>query len=243
MTQSDQSAIHFNNVSYSVNDVHILKEISGSILEGKITTLVGPSGSGKTSLLKLCNGLISPTSGDVFILNKPITSYDPVQLRRLVGMALQNAPMIKRSVYDNLKLPLTLQNKELSEEEAIVALERVGLEKRFLHHQSEDLSGGQRQKVSIARTLINRSQILLLDEITSALDQTSVQEIESLILKINQEYGVTIVWITHNLDQAKAIGDYTWVMMEGKVVETGTIDILNSPSNDLVRGFVTGGRL
>src|SRR5699024_8032994 len=212
-------------------------------MKEKITTLVGPSGAGKTSLLKLCNGLVPPTSGDIFIDSKPIDSYEPTELRRYVGIALQSAPMIKGTVYDNISLPLKLQDEILSEQDAVHFLERVGLEAQFLHHNSDELSGGQRQKVSIARTLINRSEILLLDEITSALDQTSVQEIESLILKINQEYGVTIVWITHNLDQAKAIGDYTWVMMEGRVIETGTIDILNSPSNDLVRGFVTGGRL
>src|SRR5690625_1867352 len=151
MTNDIQSAISFEDIHYSVDDNHILQNITGSIPKGKITTLVGPSGAGKTSLLKLCNGLISPTSGDVFIFDKPITSYDPVQLRRLVGMALQSAPMIKGTVYENLQLPRTLQEKSLSEDEAKQFLERIGLEDRFLHHQTNDLSGGQRQKVSIAR--------------------------------------------------------------------------------------------
>src|SRR5690606_23791173 len=150
--------------SYSIDNIKILKTITGSIPKGKITTLVGPSGSGKTSLLKLCNGLASPTGGDIFINDKAIDSYDPIEIRRLVGIALQNAPMIKGSVFENLSLPIKLQGEELSEEEAIDFLKRVGLEKQFLHHKSDDLSGGQKQKVSIARTLINRSNILLLDE-------------------------------------------------------------------------------
>lgn len=235
------SAINFHNVSYSIDNINILKNITGSIPKGKITTLVGPSGSGKTSLLKLCNGLASPTEGEIFINEKPITSYEPTELRRLVGMALQSAPMVSGSVFDNLSLPKKLQGDELSEDEAIEILERVGLEKQFLHHQSEDLSGGQKQKVSIARTLINRSSILLLDEITSALDKTSVKEIETLILHINQNFGVTIIWITHNIEQAMRIGDYTWVMMNGELIETGKSDLLKDPQNELVRQFVLGG--
>ena len=119
-------------------------------------------------------------------------------------------------------------------------LDDVGLEDKFLHWKTDDLSGGQRQKVSIARTLINRSEILLLDEITSALDRTSLNEIEELITKINRKYGVTIIWITHNLEQALSIGDYTWVMMEGKVIETGESELLKSPKNELVKQFVQG---
>lgn len=241
MSNHIQSAIEFKNVSYSIDNIKILKNITGSIPKGKITTLVGPSGSGKTSLLKLCNGLASPTGGDIFINDKAIDSYDPIELRRLVGIALQNAPMIKGSVFENLSLPIKLQGEELSEEEAIDFLKRVGLEKQFLHHKSDDLSGGQKQKVSIARTLINRSNILLLDEITSALDKTSVKEIEELILHINNHYDVTIIWITHNLEQAKRIGDYAWVMMNGELIETGTSDLLSNPKNELVRQFVIGG--
>lgn len=236
-----EPALHFTNVNYSVGEIPILKEITGSFPLGKITALVGPSGAGKTTLLKLCNGLISPTSGEIFIHNESITSYEPVQLRRHVGIALQSAPMIKGSVYDNLALPLELQGKRLSEQDAIHFLEDVGLEKQFLYYQSTDLSGGQRQKVSIARTLINRSKILLLDEITSALDRTSLREIEELIVKINKKYGVTIVWITHNLGQAKSIGNYIWVMMDGGVIETGESNILNAPTNERVKQFVMGG--
>ena len=233
-------ALHFQNVSYSVSDIHILKKITGSFPIGKITTLVGPSGAGKTTLLKLCNGLISPTAGEIFIHDKPISSYDPIKLRRRIGIALQSAPMVKGSVFENLALPLDLQGKQLPEEHAFEILDDVGLEQRFLYAKVDDLSGGQRQKVSIARTLINHSEVLLLDEITSALDRTSVHEIEELIIKINRKYGTTIIWITHNLDQAKSLGDYTWVLMDGELIEAGESDILTSPTNDFVKQFVQG---
>lgn len=240
MSEQYEPAIHFQQVNYSVDKLQILKKITGSFPEGKITTLVGPSGAGKSTLLKLCNGLLSPDSGGIFIKNKNINSYDPVSLRRLVGIALQSAPMISGTVFQNLNLPLELQGKKLSESDAIELLDDVGLDESFLHRNSKDLSGGQRQKVSIARTLVNRPQILLLDEITSSLDRTSTQEIEELIVKINQKYRATIIWITHNLQQALTIGNYTWVMMEGEVVETGESKLLQSPANDRVKRFVKG---
>lgn len=235
-----EPAIHFQEVSYSVNDLIILKNITGSIPKGKITTLVGPSGAGKTTLLKMCNGLLSPTTGTIFIDDQPITAYEPTALRKHVGIALQSAPMIAGTVIDNLALPNSLQGEKLTQQEAIQYLKDVGLDESFLHRSASELSGGQRQKVSIARTLINKSSILLLDEITSALDRQSVQDIEALILTLNKKYKVTIIWITHNLQQALTIGHYTWVMMNGELIETGESSLLNKPKNHRVAEFVQG---
>ena len=235
-----QSAIQFQHVYFHANELDILKNISGTFTKGHITTLVGPSGAGKTTLLKMCNGLLSPTAGTILINNQPITSYEPTELRRLVGMALQAAPMIYGTVFDNLAIPRKLQDKTLSTEEAISYLEDVGLDEGFLKRSVDELSGGQRQKVSIARTLINQSDILLLDEITSALDRTSVQEIEELITQINHKYQTTIIWITHNLQQALTIGHETWVMMDGELVESGKSSLLNAPTNPRVQQFVKG---
>lgn len=240
MNSGYKPAMQLNQVNYSVEDIHILKNITESFPEGKIITLVGPSGAGKTTLLKLCNGLLSPDSGEIYIQDKNINSYKPVELRRLVGIALQSAPMVSGSVLKNLALPLELQGKQLSEKEAKNLLHDVGLEDELLHRNIRDLSGGQRQKVSIARTLVNHPRILLLDEITSSLDRISTEEIEELIVRINQKYGTTIIWITHNLQQALAIGNYSWVMMDGEVIETGESDFLNSPVNEKVKRFVKG---
>lgn len=235
-----EPAIHFQQVNFSVKDFKILKNITGSIPKGKITTLVGPSGAGKTTLLKMCNGLLSPTNGSIFIQEQPISSYEPTTLRRQVGIALQSAPMITGTVLENLSLPRILQGEKLSESEAIEYLQNVGLDQTFLHRPASELSGGQRQKVSIARTLINKSSILLLDEITSALDPQSALDIEELITTVNQTYNVTIIWITHNLQQALTIGHYTWVMMDGELIETGESSLLNAPKNPRVAEFVKG---
>ena len=240
MTSGYKPAVHFNHVNYSLDGIHILKNITGSFPEGCITTLVGPSGAGKTTLLKLCNGLLSPGAGEIHIKGNIICSYEPVELRRLVGIALQSAPMINGSVLKNLALPLALQGKQLAEKNAKNLLHDVGLEEECLLRPIKDLSGGQRQKVSIARTLVNHPQILLLDEITSSLDRVSQLEIEELIVKINQKYGTTIIWITHNLQQAMTIGHYTWVMMNGEVIETGKSSLLRTPVNEKVQLFVKG---
>lgn len=240
MSTQYKPAIHFQHVDYRIGDLEILNDITGSFPQGRITTLVGPSGAGKSTLLKLCNGLISPANGEIFVKDKAIGEYDPVELRRMVGMALQSAPMISGTVYENLNLPLELQGQQLVKEDALELLEDVGLKGDLLDRKVKELSGGQRQKVSIARTLVNKPEILLMDEITSSLDRASKLEVEELISKINRKYKTTIIWITHNLQQALEIGDYTWVMMDGQVVETGESSLLEDPQNQRVNEFVKG---
>lgn len=240
MTTSDKAALELKHVTYSDDSKAIINDISGIFPEGKITTLVGPSGAGKTTLFRLCNGLISPDSGEIRVAGKDISSYEPTELRRTVGLALQSATMLRGTVFKNLELPLTLQGEKLPEADAAKLLEDVGLEAEFLQRNVRDLSGGQRQKVSIARTLVNKPKILLLDEITSSLDRVSKQEVEELITAINRRSQVTIVWITHNLEQALSIGEYTWVMIGGMLMESGESSLLHHPRNESVRRFVKG---
>lgn len=233
-------AIKLKNLFYSDEGTSIIKNITGEFYEGRITALVGPSGAGKTTLFRLCNGLIQADSGDIYIKEKHIESYEPQELRRTVGIALQSATMIQGTVFDNLALPLVLQGKELSEEEAIHLLHDVSLDETLLHRDASELSGGQRQKVSIARTLVNRPPILLLDEITSSLDRVSRHDIEQLIVNINRKYDTTIVWITHSISQALEVGDYAWVLMNGELIESGEISFLNDPSDARVQEFLKG---
>lgn len=240
MEKSTKPLVEFINVHYSADGTHILKDITGTFPEGKITTLVGPSGAGKSTLFRLCNGLSSPDSGKILIKGKSINEYEPIELRRKVGIALQSATMIKGTVLENLELPLTLQGKKIDLAEAEDLLHDVGLDKSFLHRKAKDLSGGQRQKLSIARTLVNKPKVLLLDEITSSLDRVSQHDMEELIVKINEKYGTTMIWITHNLDQAKQIGHYTWVMMNGEVIETGESSLLIDSKDERVQAFIKG---
>lgn len=235
-----ETAISFQDVSMKRGEQQVLKRISGQIPKGKITTLVGPSGAGKSTLLKLCNGLLSPDEGTITILKKRLQDWEPVELRTRVSMALQSAPMISGTVEENLTLPYALQGAEVDVDKMKRIIKEVGLDSDYLQRDSRDLSGGQRQKVSIARTLLMEPDILLLDEITSALDRASRQEVEALIQHIHKTFGTTIIWITHNLEQAQRIGHYTWVMMDGELVEQGESALLENPQNERVRQFVRG---
>ncbi|WP_342574283.1 phosphate ABC transporter ATP-binding protein [Solibacillus sp. FSL K6-1781] len=236
-----EQAIHFNNVAFEVNQSKIILPLTSSFFKGKITTLIGPSGAGKTTLLKLCNGLISATSGTIFINGQPMQSFEPTTLRRIVGIALQSAPILKSTVYENLALPRKLQHQELSKEEACQYLNDVGLDEDFLMREANDLSGGQKQKLSIARTLVNKSDILLLDEITSALDPKSVREIEQLIVELNRRFGTTIIWITHNIEQARKLGHYTWLLKNGELIEASETEKFFTSTNPGIQQFLARG--
>lgn len=240
MSETVEKAIEMRDVHYSDGDVAIIQGITGYIAKGKITTLVGPSGAGKTTIFKLMNGLISPSTGEIDIEGENINNIEPTTLRRNVGLALQQATMVTGTVYDNLAIPKKLIGEKMLEQEAKKLLSLVNLDLDLLHRDAKDLSGGQRQRVSIARTLVNRPKILLLDEITSALDRISREEIEDLIVRINKNYNVTIFWITHNLEQARTIGDDTWVVMNGKLIEFGPSHLLDAPKTELVKRFVKG---
>lgn len=235
-----KEAIKLKDLHFKTDDKHILKGISGGIAEREITTFVGPSGAGKTTLLKMLNALLTPTSGEIIINGKELNTYEPTELRKQVGIALQSAPMVDGDVYDNLSLPMRLQERSLEEEEAINILKVVGLEESQLHQNVKDLSGGQRQKLSIARTLVNRPNVLLLDEITSSLDQTSQREIDELIQRVSKKYGTTIIWITHNLNQALTVGTYTWILMDGELIEAGKSQEIQNSTNDRVQAFLKG---
>ena len=238
-----QPAIELQGLSFTVKDRVILQNITGTFYKGHITTLVGPSGAGKTTLLKMCNGLLVPTAGDIKIDGQAIHIYEPTVLRRKVGIVLQSAPIIRSSVYENLALPRKLQGETLSKEEATSFLEDVHLEPSLLTREATQLSGGQKQRLAIARTLINKSDVLLLDEITSALDPTSAKEIEQLILKINRKYGVTIIWITHNLEQARTLSDFTWILHNGQLVASGDFSVLEHSDIPAIQQFLNGGVL
>ncbi|PNZ40778.1 ATP-binding cassette domain-containing protein [Mammaliicoccus vitulinus] len=231
-------AVQFKNVEYEINNSKILKEINGVFIQGKLTSIIGPSGAGKSTLLTLINLLKSATKGEILVGGKTIDSYDPMELRRKVQLVSQEATMIKGTVKDNLELPLILQNKNMTDEEAEHYLEDVDLSTSFLNKNSKELSGGEKQKLSLARALVNKPSIILLDEVTSALDRNSKQAIELLLQKIKREHNVTMIWITHDINQALRMSDYVWVMKNGEVVETNTVEEIENSKNTDVKSVI-----
>lgn len=230
--------IEFENVSHQA----ILRNISGYFRENKITTFIGPSGAGKTTCLKHINGLLSPDSGKVYYRGENIASADIIALRKKAGMAFQSAPMLAGTVYDNLNLPLKIFNQELSRERALSLLDMVELEQDFLGRKINTLSGGEKSRISLARTFVSKPEVLLLDEITSSLDYTLVREIERLVRKLQQQHSLTVIWITHDLSQAERVSDDVWFLNQGELLLHGPIEALYNSDNTIIQQFLRGER-
>lgn len=228
--------IEFKNVSH--ND--ILHNITGSFRESRITTFVGPSGAGKSTCLKMINGLLSPDAGEVLYRGKDIFDYDISGLRKTVSMAFQSSPMIHGTVYDNLNLPCEVHGEVLGEARAAELLDMVELDASFLTRPVREVSGGERSRISLARTFVHRPEVLLLDEITSSLDYVLVRDIERLVMRLQSEKEVTVIWITHDLEQARRVSHDMWFLRKGELIEYGPAEFIDRTDNPEIQAFVKG---
>jgi D-methionine transport system ATP-binding protein len=222
-----------------------LREVDLSVRRGEIFGIIGRSGAGKSTLLRVLNLLERPTSGEVLLEGRAITSLDGGELRRVrqqVGMVFQHFNLLgSRTVYDNIRLPLRIAGGLSSREEAErieEVLDLVGLRDQARKYPRQ-LSGGQRQRVGIARALANRPHLLLCDEATSALDPETTQSILSLLRDINVRLKLTVVLITHGMDVIRALADRVAVLDHGRVVEQGdVIDVFLRPKHATTRALL-----
>lgn len=224
--------------------IHALDNVSLSIQRGEIYGIVGQSGAGKSTLVRCINLLETPTSGSVVVDNQVITALSPNALltaRHEMGMIFQHFNLLSsRTVYDNVALPLELAGKSKAEmaEKVRPLLELTGLSEKLAHYPAQ-LSGGQKQRVAIARALSSEPKILLSDEATSALDPKTTESILALLKRINQQLGVTIVMITHEMDVVKSICERVALLENGKLVEVAEVaSFFAEPQSDLGRRFV-----
>ncbi len=179
-----------------------------------ITVLVGPSGAGKSTVLRLCNRLEVPTSGMVRYRGDDINSLDPLVLRKRVGMVFQRPTLFGGTVAENLRVA----RPEADEDECGEVLARVGLGQAFQPRTADDLSGGEAQRVCLARTLLTGPEVLLMDEPTSALDPAMTRTLERLATQLARD-AVPIIWVTHDLDQAERIADRKIVLVAGRLAD------------------------
>lgn len=224
-----------------------VKDVSLSINEGEIFVIMGLSGSGKSTLVRLLNRLIEPTRGSVLLNGKDIAHISDDELREVrrkqISMVFQNfALMPHMTVLENAAFGLELAgvNTETRNQKALAALKRVGLGS---HGESypDELSGGMKQRVGLARALANDPDILLMDEAFSALDPLIRTEMQDELIRLQNDDRRTIVFISHDLDEAMRIGDRIAIMQDGVVVQVGTPDeILHHPANDYVSSFFRG---
>ena len=184
-----------------------------------ITVLAGPSGAGKSTLLRLCNRLEAPTAGTVRFRGDDVATLDPLAHRRRVGMVFQRPATFPGTVRDNLLVACRDADDDLHAE----VLARAGLDPGFLDRRADDLSGGEAQRVCLARTLATRPEVLLLDEPTSALDPAPARHLEQLARSLADD-GVPMVWVSHDLAQGRRLADEVLVLDGGRVADGPTRD-------------------
>ncbi len=224
-----------------------VKDVSLSINEGEIFVIMGLSGSGKSTLVRLLNRLIEPTRGSVLLKGKDIAHISDTELREVrrqnISMVFQNfALMPHMTVIENAAFGLELAGvpEQTRHQAAKAALERVGLD-AYCESYPDELSGGMKQRVGLARALTNDPDILLMDEAFSALDPLIRTEMQDELIRLQNDDKRTIVFISHDLDEAMRIGDRIAIMQDGVVVQVGTPDeILHQPANDYVSSFFRG---
>lgn len=218
---------------------NILHEVSFEVETGEIVCIIGPSGAGKSTLLRLINRLNEPSSGNIYFDGTDVCKMPVVGLRQKVGMVFQQPALFAGTVVDNILYGPRLRREKGVE--AIEFLDMVGLPSEFLSRDIGTLSGGQQQRVSLARTLANRPEVLLLDEPTSALDIRSTEQLESLILRLVQSMGLTVLWVTHLIEQAKRVSDRVMLLVSGELNEfSPTNHFFTEKGSDIKQKFLAG---
>lgn len=198
--------LNIKSLNYKVNDTMILNNLNLSINEGDFIAVSGPSGSGKSTFFKLLNHLISPVSGKIIYRNKNIMEYNPVQLRKKICLCSQMPYLFGEKVLDNLLFPFSQRKLVIDRNLIKKYLELLNLDESFLDKNPHNLSGGEKQRIAIIRAMAVKPDILLLDEVTSALDDANTNAVEELIKDLNKN-GVTILWITHDSNQYQRLGN------------------------------------
>lgn len=231
------------NIFYGDN--HVVKNINIDFAENKITSIIGPSGCGKTTFLVALNKIIEERggsyTGEILYTDKNINDYDINDLRKQIGMVFQKPTPFPLSIKGNVELALKYHNMNYKDE-AIEAIKKVGLYDEVandLDKSAFELSGGQQQRLSIARSIAIKPKVLLLDEPCSSLDIRNTEKIERLLADLKDE--ITIIIVTHNLQQAKRISDNTLFMLNGELIEWGpTNQIFENPKDKRTEDYVAG---
>ncbi|RFU66582.1 ABC transporter ATP-binding protein [Peribacillus glennii] len=241
--------ITFEHVGKKYPDGFVaLKDIDFHIEEGELVALIGPSGSGKTTTMRMINRLIEPTSGRIFINGEDISKIDPVRLRRNIGYVIQQIGLLPHlTIEENITLVPRLKgwNPEQYQNKVDELLNMVGLDPaEYKSRFPAELSGGQQQRVGVIRALAAEPPIILMDEPFSALDPISREQLQDELVNLQEDIKKTIVFVTHDMDEAIKIADRIAIMKDGEIVQFDTPErILRHPKNEFVKGFIGEERL
>ncbi|MFT8557111.1 MAG: methionine ABC transporter ATP-binding protein [Liquorilactobacillus hordei] len=245
-----QQIVRFKHVSKEFEgnkknrNIKVLEDVNLSISKGSIFGIIGYSGAGKSTLIRCINGIETPSRGDVYFEETKINRISNIELRRRrkeIGMIFQQFNLMpSRTVFENVELPIKYSNKSKTEIKQKVnkLLELVGLPEKADTYPA-NLSGGQKQRVAIARALVNDPKILLCDEATSALDPQTTVDILNLLKNLNEDLGITIIVVTHEMQVIEDLCEYVAVLDRGRIVEQGDVySIFSDPHNELTKNFI-----
>lgn len=237
------TAIEFKHVKKVYGEKVIIDDFNLKITPGEFLTLVGSSGCGKTTILKMINGLIIPDEGQVLVHDQCTQAVDLIELRRGIGYAIQGSVLFPHmTVAQNIAYVPNLLNKN-DKKRTYEALSKwmkiVGLDEELIHRYPSELSGGQQQRVGIARALAASPDILLMDEPFGAVDEITRSTLQDEILRIHHQENITIIFVTHDINEALKLGSRVMVMDQGKVVQLASPrEILEHPKTEFVRKLV-----
>lgn len=243
--QRSMSAIELRDVTVSYDQDTILRHFNLKVEEGTFLTIIGSSGCGKTTALKLMNGLLAPEEGTVFINDTDISAVDINALRRNIGYVIQEIGLFPHmTVEKNISYVPNLyktRDKEAIQSRVRELIGTVGLESDMLNRYPSELSGGQRQRVGIARALMNSPKIILMDEPFGAVDEITRRKLQEEILRIHENMGGTIVFVTHDIKEALKLGTRVLVMDQGNIIQDGSPDELRQhPATEFVSKLING---
>ena len=223
MAPNNQFAIECIDVTYRINRRYLVENLNLKVLEGEVLVLLGRSGSGKTTTMKLINNLLAPTSGEVLVMGKATTEWNPIQLRRKIGYVIQEIGLFPHfTVEQNVGLVPKLEGWEGDRIQSRVRqlLELVNLDpQHFAKRYPSQLSGGQRQRVGVARALAADPPVLLMDEPFGALDPITRLELQREFYQLQQQLGKTVILVTHDIQEAFFLASRIGLMQDGKLVE------------------------
>lgn len=247
MERTDTSAVVFEHVFKRFGEAAAVNDVDLSIDDGAFVTIIGSSGCGKTTLLKMVNALVMPDEGRVLVHGQATSDTNPIELRRTVGYAIQGSVLFPHlTVEQNIAyVPTLLNARDRRRTDAAVTkwMDIIGLPRNIMDRYPAELSGGQAQRVGIARALAASPDILLADEPFSAVDAITRSSLQDEIKRIHQQTGITVLFVTHDIDEALDLGDKVLVMEAGRVVQFAEpCEILRAPATEFVDRLVTRKR-
>lgn len=238
-----KAVIEFRNIKKAYGEKIVMEGFNLSVEKGGFVTIIGSSGCGKTTALKMVNGLIQPTSGEIFVDGENIRNKDQTQLRRNIGYAIQGSVLFPHmTVEQNISYVPSLlnrRNKEKTKNAVSKWMKIVGLSEDLKHRYPSELSGGQQQRVGIARALAASPDILLMDEPFGAVDEITRGQLQEELKWIHEQTGITVLFVTHDISEALKLGTKVLVMNDGKIEQYAKPeDLLRHPATGFVKELV-----